>query len=144
MFTEGKRVINGTWGEVWLDSELVAECYGLQLKVSTKKEDIFLCGQMMKDKKVTATEGTGSLRLYKSSSIMAKKLATAISSGRDLRFTIISKLADPDAYGAERVSVSGVSFDDLTLADWERGKNGTVEAPFTFTKFEYLDMIPEE
>ena len=27
MFTEGKRVINGTWGEVWLDSELVAECY---------------------------------------------------------------------------------------------------------------------
>ena len=119
MFTEGKRVINGTWGEVWLDSELVAECYGLQLKVSTQKEDVFLCGQMMKDKKVTATEGTGSLRLYKSSSIMAKKLATAISSGRDLRFTIISKLADPDAYGAERVSVSGVSFDDLTLADWE-------------------------
>ena len=139
-----KRVINGTWGEVWLDSDNVGECYGLQLKVSFKKEDIAMCGQMAIDKKITGMDCTGAMKLYKSTSRMAKKLADTVSAGRDVRFTVISKLADPDAYGAERVSVSGVSFDDLTIADWEANKAGMVEAPFTFTKYEYLDMIPEE
>ena len=47
-----KRVISGTWGEVWLDGDKVSECYGLQAKVSFNKEDIALCGQMASDKKV--------------------------------------------------------------------------------------------
>ncbi len=92
-----KRVISGTWGEVWLEGE--------------------------------------------KNSRMAIAIGEAIRDGRDIRFTIISKLADPDAYGAERVVLKNVSFDDLTLADWETGKTGTVTVPFTFTEYEYLDVI---
>ena len=57
-----KRVISGTWGEVWLEGDKVSECYGLQAKVSFNKEDIALCGQMASDKKVTGIACTGSLR----------------------------------------------------------------------------------
>ena len=39
-----KRVVSGTWGEVWLDGDKVSECYGLQAKASFNKEDIALCG----------------------------------------------------------------------------------------------------
>ena len=60
---------------------------------------------------------------------------------QEVRFTIISKLADPDAYGAERIAIYGVSFDDLTLFDWEAQTPGEVEHPFTFTTYEYLDQI---
>mgnify|MGYP002236849848 FL=1 len=42
-----------------------------------------------------------------------------IKRGVDRRFTVISKLRDPDSYGAERVALYDVSFDDLTLADWQ-------------------------
>lgn len=66
-----KRVISGTWGEVWLDSDKVSECYGLQAKVGFNKEDIALCGQMASDKKVTSIECTGSLRMHKVTSRMA-------------------------------------------------------------------------
>lgn len=59
----------------------------------------------------------------------------------NVRFTLISKLADPDAYGAERVSITGVQMDDLTLFDWEAQKPLETEAPFTFTCYEYLDQI---
>ena len=47
----------------------------------------------------------------------------------------------PDAYGAERVSITGVQMDDLTLFDWEAQKPLETEAPFTFTGYEYLDQI---
>ena len=33
-----KRVINGTWGEVWLDGEKVAECTAYQQKLAKNKE----------------------------------------------------------------------------------------------------------
>ena len=136
-----KRVISGTWGEVWLDGDKVSECYGLQAKVSFNKEDIALCGQMASDKKVTSIECTGSLRMHKVTSRMALAIGENIRNGKDVRFTIVSKLKDPDAYGAERVVLSNVSFDDLTLADWEAKSVGKVECPFTFTGYEFLDEI---
>lgn len=136
-----KRVISGTWGEVWLDGDRVSECYGLQAKVSFNKEDIALCGQMASDKKVTSIECTGSLRMHKVTSRMALAIGENIRNGKDVRFTIVSKLKDPDAYGAERVVLSNVSFDDLTLADWEAKSVGKVECPFTFTDYEFLDEI---
>ncbi|MBC5733944.1 phage tail tube protein [Lawsonibacter hominis] len=136
-----KRVISGTWGEVWLDSDKVSECYGLQAKVGFNKEDIALCGQMASDKKVTGIDCTGSLRMHKVNSRMAQVIGQYIRNGRDIRFTVISKLNDPDAYGAERVVLKNVSFNDLTLADWEAKSPGKVESPFTFTDYEFLDMI---
>ena len=136
-----KRVISGTWGEVWLDGDKVSECYGLQAKVSFNKEDIALCGQMASDKKVTSIECAGSLRMHKVTSRMALAIGENIRNGKDVRFTIVSKLKDPDAYGAERVVLSNVSFDDLTLADWEAKSVGKVECPFTFTDYEFLDVI---
>ena len=136
-----KRVISGTWGEVWLEGDKVSECYGLQAKVSFNKEDIALCGQMASDKKVTSIECTGSLRMHKVTSRMALAIGENIRNGKDVRFTIVSKLKDPDAYGAERVVLSSVSFDDLTLADWEAKSVGKVECPFTFTDYEFLDEI---
>ena len=136
-----KRVISGTFTEVWLDGEKVGEAYGIQAKVAFNKEDIPMCGTMAIDKKVTSYSGTGSLRMYKTNSRMAIKVGEVIRGGKDVRFTIISKVADPDAYGAERVAIYNVSFDDLTLADYEARGISKVEAPFTFTDFEMLDLI---
>ena len=37
-FDSAKRVISGTWGEVWLDGEYVGECYALQAKHALQKK----------------------------------------------------------------------------------------------------------
>ena len=52
--------------------------------------------------------------MHKVNSRMAIKVANMVRNKQDVRFTLISKLADPDAYGAERVSITGVQMDDLT------------------------------
>lgn len=137
----GNKIMSGTWGEVWLDGEYVSECYGAQAKASFTKEDVNLCGQMAVDKKVTAIAYTGSLKMHKVNSRMAIVIGNKIKKGTDVRFTVISKLADPDAYGAERIALRNVSFDDLTIMDWEAAKKGSVEAPFTFTDYEFLDKV---
>lgn len=135
-----KRVINGTYGEIWLDGEKLAECTACQLRVAKNKDTINLCGQFMSDRKATSGDGTGSLTLYHVDSGMLQRQAD-LQSGVDRRFTMISKLRDPDSWGAERVAVYNVSFDDLTLADWKAATVGTVTAAFTFSRYELLDLI---
>ena len=63
----------------------------------------------------------------------------AIAAGEDIRHTIISNLDDPDNPRNQRIAVKGVIFDDLTLADWEAAKLGTIEAPFSAESYEILD-----
>lgn len=138
---QGNRVMNGTHGQVWLDGDMVSECFGLQAKSSFTKEDVNICGQMSVDKKITAISNTGSLKLHKVNSRMALAIGEKVKKGADPRFTVISNLADPDAYGAERVALRNVSFDDVTLADWEVAKTGSIEAPFTFTDYKFIDKV---
>lgn len=130
-----------TFGELWLDGDYVGECYKAQAKVEFTKEEIKQCGTFFTDNKVVGCKGTGSLTMHKVNSRMAIKVANMVRNKQDVRFTLISKLADPDAYGAERVSITGVQMDDLTLFDWEAQKPLETEAPFTFTGYEYLDQI---
>ncbi|WRS27206.1 phage tail tube protein [Oscillospiraceae bacterium MB08-C2-2] len=138
---KASRVMSGTYGELWYDGELVAEVYKFQAKVTLNKEDISMCGVIWTDSKVKNVSGKGSMGLYKVNSRMAQKLGDALLSGKDPRGTIISKLNDPDSYGAERVAIQDVSFDDLTLADWEAAVIGKVECPFTFRGYKFLDMV---
>lgn len=137
-----KRVMSGTFSEIWLDGEAVGEAYGFQAKVTINKEKVPMCGQIWTDHKVTSVEGTGTLRMHKVNSRMAQLLGEAMANGKDPRFTIVEKQNDPDAYGVERIALLNVSFDDLTLADWEAGQLGKVEAPFTFCGYQALDTIP--
>jgi len=137
-----KRVISGTWGELWLNGEYVSEIKKFQAKIQFNKEDVPRVRQMLTDSKTVSAKGTGSITMYKANSRMVDVIGEHLVNGRDIRFTIVSKLDDPDSYGAERVSISNVSFDDLTIADWETAKMGEVASPFTFAASpKWLDKI---
>lgn len=135
-----KRVISGTHGAAWLDGEKMAETTALQAKLSKNKETINLCGQFISDTKAMSATGTGSLTLYKVDSGLIQKMQD-LQDGVDRRFTVVSALKDPDSWGAERIALYNVSFDDLTLADWAAAATGKITAPFTFTRYEQLDLI---
>lgn len=133
-----KRVMSGTFGELWWDSDLVAECYKFTAKYTNSKEAINLPRQMVEDSKVMGSKGTGSMGLYKVYSRF-RDMADAIRDGKDVRVTMVSKLDDPDAYGAERVALYGVSLDEVPIVNWERKTVQKDEVPFTFTSHKYLE-----
>ena len=126
---------------MWLDGEQVAECYGCQIKLSKTKEDVARCRTLVAGKKLTGISGTGTVRIYNATSRLIQAEAQALKNGQDLRHTLISNLDDPDNPSNQRISITGVSFDDLTLADWQAAAVGSVTAPFTFSDYEYLDQI---
>lgn len=134
-------VINGTWGEVWINDELIEEITAFQAKIEFDKEEVRMAGEMMKHHKITGYSGTGSMTLHKTNSRMIKLLADFIKEGAEPEVVIVGKLADPGNEGSERISLTGVSFDDLTLFDFEVKALGSCECPFTFTGFSVIDNI---
>ena len=137
-FDSAKRVMSGTFGQLWIDNELVAECYKFTAKYTLSKDPVNLPREMMEDSKVMGSKGTGSMRLYKVYSRF-RAFADAVQSGQDVRSTLVSKLDDPDAYGAERVAIYNVSLDEVPLVNWERKTIQKDEVPFTFSRHKYLE-----
>ena len=49
---DSKRAINGTYGEVWLEGELVREATGLKADMALKFIDVPMCGDLANHQKV--------------------------------------------------------------------------------------------
>jgi hypothetical protein len=134
------RVMNGTWGQIWEDGIEIAEVSAFQLKVTKNFDTLNICQQMAEDRKLIGVKITGSMTLHKVYTRGSDDITSAIS-GHDVRKTLVGKLADPDAFGAERMAVYGVSYDEQTVMDWQASKAGTLTIPFQGTGIEYLDTV---
>lgn len=136
-----EKVINGTFGEVWVDNTFMAEATGLEAKVKLDTSDVNMTGTLKKGTKITGISGSGTLKMNKVSSYFIQKVADNLKAGRATRATIITKLDDPEATGAERIALNDCVFTELTLADWEAGKLGEESIPFNFSDFDVLEVI---
>ena len=141
MAFNAKGVMSGTWGTLWINDKEIGETKSFQVKVEFQKEEIKMVSVMATDTKYMGYTVKGSLSLHKINSRMIHYISDSIKAGKEPRFTLIGKLADPDADGVERIAIKNVSFDDLTLMDWEVGNIGSSEHPFTATSWEVLDSF---
>ena len=110
MALDTRKVINGTHGSLWINDQEVSEVKSFQVKAEFQKEEVKIAGQMATDTKYMGYSIKGSLALHKVNSRMIKFISDSIKAGKEPRFTLIGKLADPDADGVERIAVKNVSF----------------------------------
>ena len=141
MAFNAKGAMNGTWGTLWINDKEIGEVKSFQVKAEFKKEEVKMAGVMATDTKYMGYTVKGSLSLHKTNSRMIHYISDSIKAGKEPRFTLMGKLADPDAQGTERIVVKNVSFDDLILMDFEVNALGGTEHPFTATDWEILDTI---
>lgn len=136
-----EKTINGTFGELWVNDDYMAEVTGLEAKVTLEKTEVNQTGSLAKGYKITGIDCKGTIKLNKVTSYFINLLSENTKAGKTTSCTIISKLADPDASGVERVKLTGCTFDELSLANWEAKKLGEESIPFSFTGWEILDKI---
>ena len=104
---EANQVINGTFGDAWVDDDYLGEIISGKAEVEVTYSDISRARHLINGKKMTKAEGKGSVKLHHVRTNIAKKMSDAIKSGRTLSVKIIMRLEDPDALGAERVVLYG-------------------------------------
>ncbi len=140
MAISAKRVMSGSWGTLTVGADVWADISGFTAKDTYNKETIQMAGQMRQDKKIISIGGTGSMTLKKVYSRFAD-YGKNIENGIDERLTLIAGLDDPDAFGAERVALYGVSLDEKTLMDFQVGQTKEITIPFSYAEVEFLDEV---
>lgn len=135
------KIINGTYGTIWVNNEKWTEVKSMEAKVAAQYEDVNVAGQLGKSRKYIGWEGSGSITLNKVYSRGAKLLANAFKIGIMPDVKIISKIDDPAAHGAERIIVKQVTFDEFTLSKFELKTPLEEELPFQFGDYELVDTI---
>lgn len=131
---QGRNVLNGKNAKLYWDGELVLEVETFESKVVANREEVPMIGNMDIDSKLISLTGEGNLTVKKVFSRGMKKLLDAWKKGRDPRSTLSGLLDDPDAIGGqkERVTISNVWFNELTLMQFEAGQLKR-NYPFGFT-----------
>ncbi|MCM1192715.1 MAG: phage tail tube protein [Acetatifactor muris] len=141
---KGNRVLSGTWAELWYNGFLIGEMTKISAKVTVNREDVQLGIDV--DSKITGQKGEGTITLAKAYTRF-EDVRAEISRGKDPRGTIIAKLKDPDAEGAqtERYQIGNVALSEFGL-EWEKGSVVKQDYPFSFTPSDMilLDKISEE
>ncbi len=136
-----ERVVNGTFADVWIDEQLMAEATALEAKLKLDVTEVKMLRTLYKGYKVTGISGSGTLKLNKVSSYFVDKMLDNIRNGKATRATITSNLDDPEAFGAERIVIKDCVFTELTLADWESGKLLEESIPFNFSDAELTEKM---
>jgi hypothetical protein len=141
---DATRVINGSYGEAWEDGNWLTNIQSAEATVEINKEEILRAGTRWVGQKVTTLKGSGNIKGYKITSDFIKKIGSVASDrGKPYVTELILKLGDPESWGAERIRLKGVQYDQIPLGKWELGAIVEEELPFTFTGYDLLDEIKE-
>lgn len=142
MAMDASRTINGNYGEVWHEGDWVTNAQSAEALIEISKEEISRSGTRWVGHKVTSLTGTGNISGYKINSKFTR-LIGAVADDRQAPYVteLIFKLDDPESFGAERIRLKGVQFDQIPLSSFEVGSIVEEELPFTFSGYELIDEI---
>lgn len=144
---KGFNQINGSWGQLWWDGELIVEVESFEAKVTANREDVTIAGSLDIDSKITGLKGEGSFKIKKVYTRGINQMLERWNKGEDVRAQLVGLLADPDTVGKqkERVVINNVWFNELTLMQFEAGQKLEREFPFGFTPsdVEFPDTIEQ-
>ncbi|MGG7060523.1 phage tail tube protein, partial [Clostridium tertium] len=117
----GNKQVSGTFGKLYWNNELIAEVETFEAKVTPKREEVQI--DMDIDSKINGFSGEGTFTLKKFYTRGKDKMLEAWKKGEDPRSKFLSKVSDPDATGkqSESVSIDNVWFNELTIAQFEKG-----------------------
>ena len=142
MALDASRAINGSFGEVWHEGVWLTNVKSAEATVEIDKEEIKRSGTRWVGHKQMSLTGSGTISGYKVTSDFIQLIGSIASDrGKPYVTSIILKLNDPESYGAERVMLKGVQFDQIPLGKFEVGSIVEEELPFTFSGYDLLDKI---
>lgn len=138
------RAIDGTFGSVFREGSWLTNFNEMKAEVDIQKAEMKISGDRWVRHKVIGLKGIGSMTGFKvTSDLIALNAPMADNTQGSVKTELVSKLADPEAFGTERVRLIDVMFDKISLANWKAGDVVNEEWAFTFEGFELLDPIEE-
>lgn len=135
-----KSVILAKYGELIVDGEVIQEVSKSEIKVTLEYTDVERANDLVKYKKFTGYEISGTITINKINSKFGKLIEKIIKDRYAPEINMQSTLRDKAFNGAEAIAYYGVTFEEVMLQKIDNEKF-EIELPFKAREFEYLEFI---
>lgn len=135
------RILVGTFGRVWVNGQMMANIKSVECKLTMEYEDVDLSGDPVTHRRLMGCAIEGTMTLHKYNSFFPKLMKDAAKSLVHPDVNIVTKMEDKSTGKAERMELYGVTFDEVTLAQWENKTISEEEIPFRAEGYTPLEEI---
>ena len=135
------KAILGTHGRLYVNGVQYANIKSFELKATMNYEEIDVNGDLGKHQVYTGYSVTGTMVLHKVNSYNVNLVKDGMKTGvmPDIKF--VASVNDPNFDGSERIEVEGVTFDEITLLQFENAQIGEESVPFKAVTYNYIDTL---
>lgn len=141
--------ILGSFGELYINDEFMTNIQEVSAQITIDRQDIMLAGSRRVGYKYTSVTGEGSMRGYRVTSLMARRIANVMRDDRARQWsgTIRVKLNDPEIIQVtagtpqyEEIELTGCKWWGVNLG-WAVNQIIEEDTPFTFQNIVWKNAI---
>lgn len=140
---DAKRVISGNYGYLYdQDGNWLTNTTAVEANIEIGMEEIRLAGTRWLGNKTTTLKGSGSISGYFVTSEWVEKMNQVTDDTSSPFVTELQVvLDDPESFGAYRVRLKNVTFDNIPVINYEVGSIVEQEYTFVFSGYEVIESI---
>ena len=135
------KIIRGTFGRLFINSQPMANVKSFEIKASINYETVNINGELCEQQRMTGYNLSGTMVLHKIDSFITKFIGDGLSTGVLPTIKIVGTLADPDSNGSERIEVYDVTLDEMTLLAFENASVQEESVPFKAGGYRFIETI---
>ena len=135
------KIIRGSFGRLWVNSELIANVKSFEITATLNYEDVDINGELCQQHRYLGYSLAGTMTCHKIDTKFVNLVRAGMLNGTMPVIKLVGSVADPDAKGSERIEIYDVTFDEVTLMKFENATVGEEEVPFKAGGFRYIDTI---
>lgn len=125
------QVINGTFGQIFLNGEELSQFNECEVTLTRNYENVLIPGTRRIGHKLVSTEGRGTLRGYRVTNALAQALNIP-ENDVDIEFVLEFQVFDPENGLAQAVTINGVKFTKNDIMRFKAGEIVTEDWEFVF------------
>lgn len=130
------RLVRGTFGSAWINNEPVYEIKSAEAKVTITYEELHLNGALGTFRRAMSYDVSGTVTLHKVDSRVPQLMGDGPKTGQLPEIKLDFAVADPDVSGVQRATLSDVTLDEFTLAQFENNNLVEESVPFHASGYE--------
>ena len=135
------KIIRGTFGKLYINNEVRADVKSFEAKITNNYEEIYVNGDFGRKRRYMGYAVSGTVTLHKVDSFALGLYGDHPKDGSLPDVKMVTYITDPDAGGTQRVMLTDITFDEVTLAQFENNTVLEESIPFAAGGYEILETI---
>ena len=139
MATNVNTVFTGSNGELWLNnSDKLLKVQKFTFKQTNKYEEVDTTDLFASAERLVGCSLSGEITKFQVDFAIAD-IMEKYKNGTQPDISLVGRIENPDTGASRRISITGITLQDLDIFAFEKGKTNQETIAFNATDYEYLD-----